>query len=128
MFKFRARRGFSLLELMTTGSVLGILASVALPTFAHAQMKAKNGAIVANTHTVRLGVAQYGADHGGLMPTQIFGAAGDDKVLVQVGGERLGYLPGEKMPVLPLGNQIFQKTNIDVTHASLIKAADVEAN
>lgn len=99
----RKRRGFTLIELLVVVVIIGILASVALPSFVGAQDKARNASVAANINTVRMALEQFGTDNNGSYPTLGTGATGSLKAMVDSGN----YLPGNKMPKAPwsTGNQ-----------------------
>lgn len=63
--------GFTLFELMIVVSILGILAVIALPKFALALQKSKEGSAKGNLGTVRTAVAVYYADHEGQFPPDL---------------------------------------------------------
>ncbi len=88
----RKRRGFTLIELLVVVVIIGILASVALPSFVGAQDKARNASVAANINTVRMALEQYSTDNNGSYPTlSSFGT--------MVGSGN--YLPGNRMPKAP---------------------------
>ena len=92
----RPRRGFTLIELLVVVVIIGILASVALPSFVGAQDKARNAGVQANINTVRMGLEQYATDTNGSYPTTA------DYVTVGTGGLlQGGYLPGNRLPRSP---------------------------
>ena len=93
----RARRGFTLIELLVVVVIIGILASVALPSFIGAQDKARNASVSANINTIRMGLEQFGTDNNGSYPSQ--GAW-----LNNTSGSGIltnNYLPGNRMPKAP---------------------------
>jgi general secretion pathway protein G len=94
----RPRRGFTLIELLVVVVIIGILASVALPSFVGAQDKARNAPVAANINTVRMALEQYSTDNNGSYPTL---SEMTTKILAN------NYLPGNKMPKAPwsTGNQ-----------------------
>ena len=94
--KKRARRGFTLIELLVVVVIIGILASVALPSFIGAQDKARNASVAANINTIRMALEQYGTDNNGSYPLQAnwLNAAAD-------GIRSNNYLPGNRMPKAP---------------------------
>lgn len=99
----RKRRGFTLIELLVVVVIIGILASVALPSFVGAQDKARNASVAANINTVRMALEQYSTDNNGSYPT-----VGDDTDIGLKGMVESGnYLPGNKFPKAPwsTGNQ-----------------------
>ena len=91
----RKRQGFTLIELLVVVVIIGILASIALPSFIGAQDKARNSAVQSNVNTVRLGLEQYATDHNGVYP--ITGAAS----IYTQGLSAGNYLPGNKLPRSP---------------------------
>ena len=94
----RKRRGFTLIELLVVVVIIGILASVALPSFVGAQDKARNASVAANINTVRMALEQYGTDNNGSYPTfATTSATGNFGGMVASGN----YLPGNKMPKAP---------------------------
>ena len=58
------KKGYTLLELMIVVAIVGILVSVAIPSFQHSAMKAKEAALKQNLFTMRAVLDQYYADHG----------------------------------------------------------------
>lgn len=90
----RQRRGFTLIELLVVVVIIGILASVALPSFVGAQDKARNSSVAANVNSVRMALEQYATDYNGTYPT-----AGTFPAALTTGG----YLPGNRLPKSPWG-------------------------
>lgn len=62
------RQGFTLIELLVVVVIIGILASVALPSFVGAQDKARNSAMASNIKSVKLALEQYATDNKGSYP------------------------------------------------------------
>jgi general secretion pathway protein G len=60
----RARQGYTLVELMIVVSIVGILVTLAIPTFQHSVLKAKEAALKQNLFTLRGVIDQYYADKG----------------------------------------------------------------
>ncbi|MEB3223637.1 MAG: prepilin-type N-terminal cleavage/methylation domain-containing protein [Candidatus Sericytochromatia bacterium] len=88
----RQRKGFTLIELLVVVVIIGILASVALPSFVGAQDKARNASVSANLSTIRMALEQYATDNNGSYPT----SAGFATAMLTN-----GYLPGNRMPKAP---------------------------
>jgi type II secretion system protein G len=95
----RARRGFTLIELLVVVVIIGILASIALPSFVSAQDKARNASVVANVNVVRAAVENFSADHNGVPPTlaQAVGKVKEPEDSLVDGG----YLVGNALPPAP---------------------------
>lgn len=98
--RLRPRQGFTLIELLVVVVIIGILASVALPSFVGAQDKARNASVSANINTVRMALEQFGTDHNGSYPEQ-------GNFITDITSGSTGYLPGNRMPKAPwsTGNQ-----------------------
>lgn len=66
-------RGFSVLELMITLAVLGVLASIAIPYYVDSAREARSSACAANRDTIRKSVLYYidetGLEPGSSLPT-----------------------------------------------------------
>lgn len=58
----RNRRGFTLIELMVTCTILGILVNIALPTLATMKRKADAAHVIADIHTIRIAALNHYAD------------------------------------------------------------------
>lgn len=57
-------RGFTLVELMIVVALIGLLVGIALPTYKHAQAKAKEAVLRENLFILRQTIDQYFADKG----------------------------------------------------------------
>lgn len=77
MLKAQARSGFTLIELLVVVVIIGILASIALPSFVGAQDKARNSNMISMTRSVFLGVEQWRNDHNGNVPANLVGDNSD---------------------------------------------------
>ena len=64
--KIRARRGFTLIELVVVIAILGILAGLAIPRFLDATATARGSRIVADMRTIDSAVVIYNAKTGSL--------------------------------------------------------------
>jgi type II secretion system protein G len=118
--KKRNRKGFTLIELLVVVVIIGILASVALPSFVGAQDKARNAGVQANINTVRMGLEQYATDNNGSYPTV---ASFVDNTAA--GLLTNNYIPGNNLPRSPWSKNP-QKSAIAFA-APQISAADIAA-
>ncbi|MEB3329276.1 MAG: prepilin-type N-terminal cleavage/methylation domain-containing protein [Candidatus Sericytochromatia bacterium] len=92
----RQRKGFTLIELLVVVVIIGILASVALPSFVGAQDKARNASVAANVNTIRMALEQWATDNNGSYP------ASTTWLNANAAGLRTGgYLPGNRLPKAP---------------------------
>ena len=63
-FVVTGKKGYTLLELMIVVGIVGILVTLAIPTFHQSAMKAKEAALKQNLFTMRSVLDQYYADRG----------------------------------------------------------------
>lgn len=70
-------RGFTLIELLVVITIIGILASIALPNYIKAKDKAREAEVKSNCHTIQIALERYATDHSGQYPKMIWG--GDEK-------------------------------------------------
>ena len=68
-FGARAANGFTLIELMIVVSIVGILATLAIPSYQTSVVKAKEAALRQDLFTLRDVIDQHRADHGKYPPS-----------------------------------------------------------
>ena len=91
------RRGFTLIELLTRMSIIGLLASIALPKYQNLRQRATAAEIVSNMRTLRLGWSSTGVNGRGRRSVQTIQVRLTDGTLCQslyglLGGRRSGDL------------------------------------
>jgi len=67
----KAKRGFTLIELMIVVAIIGILAAIAIPKFADLIRKSNEGATRGNLGAVRSALSIYYGDMEGVYPTDV---------------------------------------------------------
>jgi prepilin-type N-terminal cleavage/methylation domain-containing protein len=75
-------RGFTLIELMMTVLVAGILAAMAITNWSALQKRAREASTKANMHVFQVATEEYGLRNGGVYPTD----AADAAALLTQGG------------------------------------------
>ncbi|MFH1515255.1 MAG: type II secretion system protein [bacterium] len=73
----QCNKGFTLIELLVVITIIGILASIALPNYIKAKDKAREAEVKANVHTIQIALERYATDNSGQYPKMIWG--GDEK-------------------------------------------------
>ena len=63
------KKGYTLVELMIVVAIVGILVTLAIPTFQQSGMKAREAALKQNLFTMRAVIDQYYADRGHYPPS-----------------------------------------------------------
>lgn len=104
MLKAKARSGFTLIELLVVVVIIGILASIALPSFVGAQDKARNSNMVSLTRSVFMGVENWRNDNNGNVPTKLVGATPAEAPAAStgnVGAFSTKYMLGGYLPRTP---------------------------
>jgi prepilin-type N-terminal cleavage/methylation domain-containing protein len=77
-------KGFTLIELLVVITIIGILASIALPNYIKAKDKAREAEVKANVHSIQIALERYAVDHGGQYPKMLWG--GDEKGWMPIEG------------------------------------------
>ncbi len=57
-------KGFTLFELLAVMVIMSILASIAVPSYRHSQIKARESALAEDLYQMRRSIDAYFADHG----------------------------------------------------------------
>ncbi len=62
-FRLRESRGFTLIELLIVMSIIGILASIAVPSYQRNLIKAREAVLMEDLYQMRRAIDAYFADH-----------------------------------------------------------------
>jgi general secretion pathway protein G len=72
----KAKRGFTLVEILIVVVILGILAAIVIPQFTGASTEAKESSLVSDLQTIRSQVELYKIQHNDILPGEILNADG----------------------------------------------------
>lgn len=72
----KAKKGFTLVEILIVVVILGILAAIVIPQFTGASTEAKESSLVSNIQTVRSQVELFKIQHNDILPGEILNADG----------------------------------------------------
>ena len=67
----RGQDGFTLVELLFVLIIIGILTTIAVPTYLGQRSKAKDAAVKEGIHRVEVGIESYAADHTDGLPAAV---------------------------------------------------------
>lgn len=105
--KNRSASAFTLVELLCSVVVVGILTGIALPNYIGASNKAKQACVINNMHQVQTAVEAWGVANGGSYPANIdaqlqsyFPGGGGDGVTPAPGGPTNPFSSIKEWPVL----------------------------
>lgn len=79
------RCGFTLIEILVTVAVLGVLIAIALPVLGRARETARGTACLSNLRQIGIGLVGYMDAHKGLVPMGLGGPGGDGRDFVLTG-------------------------------------------
>lgn len=78
------RRGFTLIELMIVVCIIGILASIMIPSFKHSRAQAQLSACSQNLKSLYTAVQMYAADNSGQYPVGVDGSPTDTYIMFEL--------------------------------------------
>ncbi|MEN6309044.1 MAG: type II secretion system protein [Anaerohalosphaeraceae bacterium] len=67
----RARKGFTLVEILIVVVILGILAAIVIPQFSQASTDSKKSSLQSNLQTIRSQIALYKIQHNDTTPSDV---------------------------------------------------------
>lgn len=86
----KAKRGFTLIELMIVVAIIGILAAIAIPKFAELIRKSNEGATKGNLGAIRSALSIYYGDMEGYYPLNL--------TAITTNGKYMSAIPKSKTP------------------------------
>ena len=72
----KAKRGFTLVEILIVVVILGILAAIVIPQFTGASTEAKESSLVSDLQSIRSQIELFKIQHNDILPGQILNADG----------------------------------------------------
>lgn len=66
--RIRRRRGFSIIELLLTMAIIGLLAQIAVPRYSEMKRRAIAASIMGDVHAIRIAAFTYYTEHGAFPP------------------------------------------------------------
>ncbi len=106
----RSARGFSLIELMVTIAILGILAAIAIPQYIDMVAKSKEATVKGQIGTLRSAIAIYYGDNEGEFPPPS-ATQSSLKDALTTGAKYLAVIPTIALPSNRMGNPGHGPTN-----------------
>src|SRR5438067_6245171 len=79
----RARRGFTLVEILIVVIILGILAAIVIPQFTNASQDARKNSLTSQLQTIRSQVELYKLQHQDKLPVMASATGAKSTVLTQ---------------------------------------------
>lgn len=98
-------RGFTLVELLVSLTLVALLAAILLPTFSQAREKGRAAGCVGNLRQLGAAWSLYAADHDGAYP----GTAWPERVLPYAPARACFVCPSAVQPFLPAGSRLLAR-------------------
>jgi general secretion pathway protein G len=73
----KAKRGFTLVEILIVVVILGILAAIVIPQFTGASTEAKESSLVSDLQTIRSSIELFKIQHNDLLPGEVMDGSGN---------------------------------------------------
>ncbi|NIQ01130.1 MAG: prepilin-type N-terminal cleavage/methylation domain-containing protein, partial [Nitrospinaceae bacterium] len=94
--KVQNSQGFTLNELLITIVIIGILAAISIPAFAHYKARAYDSETKSHLHNIFLVCKMHGVENG----------SGQDCTVPIAGSARYGYTATTKVNITPTGGEL----------------------